>query len=78
LVRAVPIGIAKKKTRTVFDLLRDTKVGDLDTALVVYKNVRAFDITMNDVAFMEIVESFQDLSNKVFHEGLFKCTVIPQ
>ena len=44
------------KTRTVLDhLFRDTKVGNLDATLVIDKNVGTFDISVDDISFMEVV-----------------------
>lgn len=42
---------------TVFDFLRDTKVGDLDATFIINKHICAFDITVDDIALMEIVEA---------------------
>jgi hypothetical protein len=33
---------------------------------------------MNDVSFVEVVETFENLPYKVPYEWLFKCTIIPQ
>ena len=40
---------------TVFDLLGNTEVRDLDTTLVVDKHVSAFDVPVDDVALVEVV-----------------------
>jgi len=46
----------KKETTelTIINLFRNSKIGDLDASLVVDEDIGAFDITMNDIAFMEI------------------------
>ena len=44
------------RVRTIFELLADAEVGDLDTALVVDKNIRALQITMHDPALMHIIQ----------------------
>ena len=61
---------------TVFDLLGDTKVRNLDTTLVVDEHVRAFDITVDDISFMQVVETCQDLAHPIANERLGECTIV--
>ena len=63
---------------TVFDLLGDAKVRDLDTALVVDEHVRALDVAVYDVALVEVTEAEQDLAHPVAHERLFEGAVVTQ
>ena len=63
---------------TVLHLLRDTEVRDLDTALVVYEHVRAFDVTMYDIALVQVVQAEENLPNPVANERLLECTVATQ
>ena len=67
-----------KKTLTVLDLLRDTEVGDLDSALVVDEHVRALDVTVDDITLVKVVEPEEDLPDPIAHEGLFKRPIIPE
>lgn len=64
--------------RTVFDFFGDTKVGKLDAALVIDKDVRTLDITVNNRLPMEVLQTAQDLSDPVNSERLLKGTVIFQ
>ena len=66
------------RRRTVFHLFGDAKVRDLDAALVVDEHVRTFDITVDDVTLMEVVEPEKDLSDPIAHEGLFERPIIPE
>ena len=45
---------AEQEQRTVFDLLRDTEIGNLDAAFVVNEDVPAFDVSVDDIFLMEI------------------------
>lgn len=62
--------------RTIFDLLRDPEIRYLDTTLVVNKDIRAFDIAMNDVPFVQIVQTGEDLSNEVSDKRFLESAVI--
>lgn len=61
---------------TVLDTLGDTKVGNLDGALVVNEDVRTFDVSMNDISLVEIVETLKALLDECADERFFKGTVI--
>jgi len=60
------------------DFLWNPKIGNFDTTLVIHENISTFDISVDYIAFMEVVESLENLSNKILHEWLLKGTVIPQ
>ena len=62
---------------TVLDLLGNTKVRDLDSTLVVDKHVSAFDVPVDDVALVEVVETEQDLADPIAHERLLERAIIP-
>jgi hypothetical protein len=64
--------------RTIFQLFRDAKVGDFDATLVVYEDVRTLDVTMDDTSLVDVVQSLQDLANKVADERLFEGAVVSQ
>jgi hypothetical protein len=68
--------MAKFWIRTVIHLLGNTEIGDLDTALVVHQDIGALDIAVNDVALMEVVETLENLSDKVPDECLFEGAVV--
>jgi hypothetical protein len=61
---------------TIVNLLRDAEVGYLDAALVIDKDVATFDVPVDDISFVQVIETCQDLANKVLHEGFFKCTIV--
>jgi len=63
--------------RTIFDLLGNTEIGNLNAALVVDKDIPAFDVSMNDLFLMEIGKPFQDLPNKILDQGFLKGAIIP-
>ena len=62
---------------TVLHFLRNTEIGDFDATLVVDKDVGALDVAVNNVTFVQVVEPFKNLPNKVFHERFFECAVVP-
>ena len=64
--------------RTIFQFFRDTEVGDFDAALVVHQDVRTLDVTMDDASLVDIVQSLQNLANKVADKRLFEGTVVSQ
>lgn len=64
--------------RTIFQLFRDAKVGDFDATLVVHEDVRTLDVTMNDASLVDVVQSLQDLANKVADERFFEGTVVSE
>jgi hypothetical protein len=64
--------------RTIFQFFRYTKIGDLDTALIVYEDVGTLDVTMDDASLVDIVQALQNLANEVADKGLFEGTVISQ
>lgn len=61
--------------RTAIDFLGYTEIGDLDAALVVDEDVGALDVAMYDVAFVEVVETLEDLADKVLDEGFLERAV---
>lgn len=63
---------------TVLDFLGYTEVGDLDTALVVDEHVRALDIAVDDIAFVQVVEAKEELPHPVAHKRLLERAVVPQ
>lgn len=52
---------------TIIDLLRDSEIGYLDAPLVIDKDVGAFDVPMYDISFMQVIQTFQDLTNEVLY-----------
>lgn len=72
--RATRIG----SKRTVLDLLRDAKVGDLDPALVVDEDVGALDVAVDDLALVEVFEPGEDLAHELGHERLLERAVVAQ
>jgi len=50
---------------TVVDFLGDTKVGNLDTTLVVDENVGAFDVSVDDIPLVKVVKALKNLTNEV-------------
>ena len=58
-----------------FDAFRDTEVGDFDAALVVDKDIGAFDITMDDITAVKIGQAGKDLTHKISDEWLVKLAI---
>lgn len=65
-----------KQTRTAVDFFRYTKVGDLDSALVVNEDVGTLYVAMDDVALVEVVETLEDLADKVLDEGFLERAIV--
>jgi len=63
-------------TRTVIHFLGDTKVGDLNTAFVINEDVCTFNIAVDNISFMKVVQSLKDLMDKVANERLFERAII--
>lgn len=63
---------------TVSDLLRYTEIRYLDAAFVVHKDVGTFDVTMDDVSLMQVVQTLENLPNKVFDERFLERSVITE
>ena len=63
---------------TILNFLRDAEVGDLNAALVVHQHICTLDITVDDVAFVQIVQAKQNLPDPVTHERLFERTIVPK
>jgi hypothetical protein len=61
---------------TIVDLLRDSEIGYFDAPLVIDKDVGAFDVPMYDISFMQVIQTFQDLTNEVLYQSFFKCTIV--
>lgn len=66
----------KRRRRTVFDLLRDAEIRNLDVALVVNKDVGALDIAMYNLALVKVVKTREDLPDELGDEGLFEGAVV--
>jgi hypothetical protein len=66
----------RKKIR--FDLFRNSKIGDFDDSLVIDEDVGTLDIPMNDISLVQVVESAEDLADKVADQGFFKGAVLGQ
>lgn len=66
------------KKRTVLQFLGNTEVGNLDATFVVDQNVRTLDIPMDNAPFMYVVETVQDLSDKVPYKWLLEGTVVAE
>ena len=69
---------AGQSTLTVFHFLRNTKVGDLHATLVVNKDIRALNVAMDNIPFVEVVKAAEDLSHEVLYERLLESTVVAQ
>jgi len=63
---------------TAFNFLRYPKVGDLDSTFIVDENIGTFDISMDDLPFMEIIETGEDLSNEVSYKRFFESAIVAQ
>lgn len=68
----------EKELLTAFNLLRDTEVGYLDASFIIYKDVGAFDISVDDISFMQIVQALKNLTDKILHELLLEGAIIAQ
>ena len=56
----------------------DTKVRDLDTTLIIDKDVGSLDIPMDDPSFVKVFKTLEDLTDEILDKGLLECTVIAQ
>jgi hypothetical protein len=65
-----------KTALTIINLLRDPEVGYFDAALVIDKDVATFNVPVYDISFVQVIETCQDLANKILHEGFLKCTIV--
>lgn len=63
---------------TNVNILRDTEIGDFHASLVIDEYNGAPEVTVNDIALMQVGQSLKNLSDKVPDERLFECTVIAQ
>jgi hypothetical protein len=61
---------------TRLDLFRDSEIRNLDSTLVVHEDVRTLDISMDDLALVQIVETGKDLSNKIAYKRFLECAII--
>lgn len=74
----MPSFIMSRTTLTILDLLRDTKVGNLDATLVIHKHVSALDIAMDDIPGVQVVQALENLANPVTDERFRECTVVAE
>lgn len=65
-------------TLTVFHFLRDTKVRDLDASLVIDKDVRPFDVTMYNVALVQVIQPLKDLPDEILDQRFLERSVVAQ
>lgn len=72
------VTLIETRCLTHIHLLRDTKVRYFHPTFVVDQNIRAFDITVDDITFMEIAQSLQNLTYEILHQGLFKSAIAAQ
>lgn len=63
---------------TRLDLLADAKIGDLDTAFIVHKDIGALDVPVDDLPLVQVVQTHKDLAHKVAHERFFEGTIVVQ
>jgi len=68
--------VSTEDSRTVVDLLRNSKVRNLDTTLIIHEDVGPFDVTVDNVAFVKIVETLKDLPDEVLDKRFLKGTII--
>lgn len=68
----------KRESLTVFQLLRDPEIGNLDPSLIVDENIGTLDIPMDDPPFVHVVETLEDLAQEIAHERFFECAVVAQ
>ncbi len=62
--------------RLDFDLFGSAKISNLDSAIFSYKNVRAFEVPVNDWLFMQVIQSFQNLFAKSRSFRLTQFTIL--
>ena len=65
---------AAEKIRCL-DLLRDTKIRNLDAALVVNEDVGALDVSMDDIPAVEVGEASNNLSDETADEGFSESSI---
>lgn len=64
--------------RTIFHFLGDTEIRYLDSSLVINKHIGTFDVAVDDIPFVEVVQASQDLPYPVTNKWLLKRTVVAQ
>jgi hypothetical protein len=61
---------------TILDFFGNTKIGYLDTSFIVHEDICAFDITMDNLPLVEVVQTGQDLPDEIADERFFKCAIV--
>jgi hypothetical protein len=61
---------------TRLNFLRDSEIRNLDPTLVVYEDIRTLEISMDDLALVQIVEASKNLPDKVAYERFLECAII--
>ena len=57
-------------------LLACSEVGQLDDPIVIYQNICAFEVPVDDAIMVEVAETLQHLSCVDLHESLVKCEIL--
>jgi len=63
------------KESRCFHALGDAEIGNFDVAVVVYENVRTFNVPVNDISVMEVRQALENLTDEVADKRLAKLTV---
>ena len=76
--RQVCSRISLTDSLTLFDLLRDTEIGNLDSASVVDQDIGSLNVSMNNVCLVQIAQTLQDLLHECPDQCFLESPVIRQ
>ena len=66
------------KKLTIFYFLRNTEIGYLNSTFVVDENIGTFNITVDNISLVKIVQALKNLANEIFDQRLLESSVISQ
>jgi hypothetical protein len=66
----------KASAPTVLNFLRYAEIRYFNPTFIVHKDVSTFDISMDDVPFVQIIQALENLANEILNEGFLKSSVI--
>lgn len=69
-------GKANIETHLATCKLDATKVSQLDISFVIQENIAAFDVSMDDILLVEVLQSFQQLSGVLLNNQLLKFPLL--
>ena len=67
-----------RNLRTLLEPLRNAETGDLHTTFVVNKYARTLNVPVDDLAYVQVIKTFEDLADEVPRERLLERAVVAE